>query len=118
MMMTFTFSMTCGSCKAELRYEDERPFWQTYDYRVEEADECERSARFVAEHADEKVPSYYEWQFSGQREGHPRFVTVVGHRDDEGVTSFRYELLIPFPYRYVECPVCDVKVREPKGKPA
>lgn len=107
MSIAFTFKLTCGQCETALTYTDERPAWKTYDYRVEQPDECEKSARFVAEHADEPVPdlSGFEPWAAWEQAGEPRFI-----RPRRG----GLELSIPDPYRYIDCPVCDAHVREPK----
>lgn len=117
MTMTYTAHLTCGSCKATLTFTDERPAWKTYDYRVEQADECERSARFVAEHADDPLPQHMQfnelpsWHEAYVEAGRPRFIST----DDFSRTPMgerRLCLAIPEPYRYVDCPVCDAHVKE------
>jgi hypothetical protein len=117
MPMTFTLTLVCESCKAVLRYEDERPAWKTYDYRVEEADECEKSARFVAEHADDNLTRVIEgepWPAYIDA-GYPRFVRT--YAEDPPRLFMRSErrltLAIPEPWRYIDCPVCDARVRKP-----
>lgn len=121
MTMTFVCTLTCGRCKATLRFENERPEWKTYDYRVEEADECERSARFVSQFADVVIGSdaielpgvmRKEWEANG----HPGFLAWwrEGSVGGQFFTMTRQiSLAIPDPYRYVDCPVCDARVKEP-----
>lgn len=109
MAMTFTATLTCTACKATLRYEDERPAWKTYDYRVEQADECERSARFVAEHAD-PFPPHVALEQERSEGGPPVFVIVnrVPFTDE-----LQARLKIPDPRCYLDCPVCDAKIWGP-----
>lgn len=106
MAMTFTVTLICTACQATLRYEDERPAWKTYDYRVEQADECERSAKFAAEHADAKIPPAGEEWPEYIAAGRPRFLRPVYRGPSD-----RIELAIPDPYRYVDCPVCDAHIK-------
>ena len=122
--MTCTVGLTCQACKATLTFHDERPNWKTYDYRVEEADACERSAAFVARCADEpltvegvmpdRVRAVYE-------ELRPRYVGTRHRDDQDGLMTWgwdgrdaRFVLAIPNPYRYVDCPVCDAHVKAPR----
>jgi hypothetical protein len=117
MTMTYTAHLTCGGCKAVLTFTDARPAWKTYDYRVEQAEECERSARFVQEHAGQEVPDAggmlptdpvtLAWHDAGR----PRFARHPGH------WPARVELYIPPPYEYVDCPVCDDKITKPAPDP-
>ena len=114
MTMAYTCTLTCDRCKAQLRFENERPAWKTYDYRVEQADECEKSARFVQEFAGQEVPDAggviptdpvtLAWYDAGR----PQFAFHPGR------WPVRIELHIPDPYRYVDCPVCDARVKEPR----
>jgi hypothetical protein len=122
MAMTYTATLSCNRCETVVRFEDERPAWKTYDYRVEEADECEKSARFVAENADKPAPDllarWPEWEAAGR----PDFIRVGRYLP--GGRRYRYAdltegdsglyLTIPDPYRYIDCPVCDERIREPK----
>lgn len=119
MSLSFTVSLSCKRCTATLTFRDERPDWKTYDYRVEEADECEKSARFVAEHADLDLSPYQrgdeEWVVFREA-GYPRFA-----RPGDGYLWPRFTedpnrvyLKIPDPYRYVECPICDAQIKEPE----
>jgi hypothetical protein len=121
MTMTFICTLTCSQCRATLRFENERPAWKAYDYRVEQSDECERSARFVAEHADDPAPALGERWTAHEEAGRPRFISIAGYSihgsgrrdyfpDSDGPPL---ALSIPDPYRYVDCPVCDARVREP-----
>jgi len=112
MAMTFTVALTCRKCKASLRFEDERPAWKTYDYRVEHAEECEKSARFVAEHADDPLPGIGEQWTAYEDAGCPPYVSVWSK--DWSVPERKLTLAIPDAYRYIECPVCDAQIREPK----
>lgn len=115
MTKTYTVTLTCGSCKAALTFTDERPDWKTYDYRVEQADECERSARFVVENADKTFTNHYtELNHAYRAAGHPAFVKPYDH--DASPWDDRANglcLKIPDPYRYVDCPVCDAQIKEP-----
>jgi hypothetical protein len=117
MTMTYTCTLTCGGCNAKLTFTDERPSWKTYDYRVEQADECERSARFVAEHVDDPLPEWNQrpvWHEAWVAVGRPSFIERYDFQDDPSGGTRRLVLTIPEPYRYVDCPVCDAQVREPK----
>lgn len=112
--MHYTVTLTCSGCKATLRYEDERPPWQTYDYRVEQADECERSAKFVSENIDKPLPPFGEaWPSSldaaWTEAGCPRFI----NDPDRQWRGYGIQLTIPDPYEYVTCPVCDRHVKKP-----
>ena len=108
MPMTYVVTFTCAECHASLRFENERPDWQTYDYRVEQADECEKSAQFVTEHADEVLPPEgHEWM-PYRVAGQPKFVQAPW-----GDGERRVKLEIHEPYRYVPCPVCDAHVKAP-----
>jgi hypothetical protein len=117
-MMTYTATLSCQRCETVVRFENERPAWKTYDYRVEQADECERSARFVAENADKPLPDLHaewpEWEAAGR----PEFVSVGGlwafGSRRRGPRHEGIVLAIPDPYRYINCPVCDEEIREPK----
>lgn len=114
MTMTFSFTLTCQRCKATLHYENERPNWQTYDYRVERADDVERASQFVVEHADKPFPDngqYPDWWPQDAR-SLPFVGTWENSRAPFGEP--RLTLSIPDPYRYVPCPVCDARVKEPK----
>lgn len=120
MTLTFSVTLSCASCKAELRFLDERPAWKTYDYRVEEADECERSARFVAENVDEfgGDREFGDWWMQvNQDQLVPPHVWAMTRQNADGVRTHLLELGIPDPYRYIDCPVCDAKIREPKQRP-
>lgn len=119
MTMTYTATLTCGSCKATLTFTDERPDWKTFDYRVEMADECEKSARFVTEHADKPMPELGEarpawwptWDAS------LRFVSTSDFSLATRAPDRHLVLDIPEPYRYVDCPVCDAHVKAPVDGP-
>lgn len=119
MTMTYVVTLTCAFCKASLRYENERPDWKTYDYRVEMSDECERSARFVSEHADDPLPMVGEVWTAHNEAGRPRFISVRGVSAwGDGFPSALEDhpplaLSIPDPYLYVDCPVCDKQVKKP-----
>jgi hypothetical protein len=115
-MMTFRFSLCCLRCTTVLTFEDERPSWKTYDYRVECSDDLEAAARFVQRHADDDVPDFSQdwpalkeipetaWEFMRPHR--------VPSADDSW--SSRIRLYVPASYRYVDCPVCDTKIREPQ----
>lgn len=114
MTMTFAVTLTCACCKAALHFENERPAWKTYDFRVEQAEECERSARFVSEHADKALPERGERPEWWPDRRVPRFIALYVC---EPITTWKEQrqltLAIPDPYRYVDCPVCDKHVKEP-----
>ncbi len=115
-MMHFSCVLTCSRCRASLRFEDERPEWKTYDCRVEEAEECERSARFVAEHADDPLPPFGELSPLWIQHEVPEFVSRIAFQERTGLeiqVKERLSLEIPRPYRYVDCPVCDGHVKAP-----
>jgi hypothetical protein len=114
MTMTYTCTLTCRGCHAVLTFTDERPAWKTYDYRVEQAEDCERSARFVSEHAGEEVPDA-----GGMIPTDP--VTLAWHDAHRPPFVFHLrrwptviELCIPPPYEYISCPVCDEKIEKPR----
>lgn len=121
MTLTYTAVLTCRSCKTTLTFTDERPDWKTYDYRVEHADECERSARFVAEHADllwDRFGMPPEAAVEAWRAiGSPQFIRAWKREalGDLRMDRPGYELAIPEPFRYVDCPVCDAHIRQPSG---
>lgn len=110
--MTYVTTLTCDGCKGSLRFENERPDWKTYDYRVEQADECERSARFVSENIDKPLPgegcTWPEWEEAGR----PKFIFEPSYFHMRGNLS----LNIPRPYEYIVCPTCDSHVKKPSPK--
>lgn len=122
--MNFCVVLTCKTCRAEVRYNDERPPWKTYDYRVEEADQCERSAAFVVAWDGKPVPETWnrygrEWP-EWSEAGHPLFIRSAHFNDPDGLYAPDYTgegsmivLAIPESYRYVDCPVCDAQIKEP-----
>lgn len=117
MMMTYTTVLTCEGCKGTLRFENERPDWLTYDYRVEQADECEKSAKFVADHIDTPLPEYegLSWQ-PWEDAGRPKFIfNKMTQRYMMGART-TLEFWVPEPYLYVACPVCDSHVKKPYMK--
>lgn len=114
MTMTYTCTLTCGTCKALLTFTDERPAWKTYDYRIEHADACERSARFVAEYADAPLPMPGMLWPEYEAAGCPPFCSRYDREAYPWGGPERLTLAIPDSYRYVDCPVCDGHVREPE----
>ena len=110
MVMTFAVLLTCRFCKATLRYENERPEWKTYDVRVDESDKVEKAAAFVTEHADDVLPQ--------SMDEYPDWANNMSW-DIQGLVSISYperrvELRLPPPSRYVECPICDKRIWEPR----
>lgn len=117
MTMTYICTLTCGGCKAVLTFTDERPAWKTYEPRVEMAEELERAARFVSEHVGVEFPERgYEQDVhplvaAWKAAGHPRF--VWSEKDWPRIV----ELNIPPSYEYLDCPVCDDRIRKPHPDP-
>lgn len=117
MTMTYTCVLTCGGCKATLTFTDERPAWKTYEPRVVMAEELERATRFVSEHTGEQWPeeSYkhpdHPLVVAWEADGRPRFVW-----SEKGWPRV-VELNIPPPYVYLDCLICDDRIRKPHPAP-
>jgi hypothetical protein len=118
MTLHFTLDLKCTGCGAALRFDDERPDWQTYDVRVEEPEACERSAAFVAAHADEPLPPPYEPWPAYEEAGRPPYVTSRPLPSLQPFEQWRQTAIldIPEPRRYVNCPACDARVWEPRDE--
>jgi len=114
-MLSFTFKITCVACHTVLTYQDERPEWKTFDYRVECAEQIERAYAFAEKHAQTRLPVGYQeltdvW--SEITEGEIQAFIGLAKTDD----GFRARVTIPNSYRYIDCPVCDEKIVEPNSE--
>lgn len=103
----WTVSLTCSACGAKIRYEDERPDWQTeHDERQSEA--VAQAAAFVAEHpclTRELFATRFKTTDGTVLTSLPLYVGV----EETAPLSGSYSTFVRAeakPRQYVECPSC------------
>lgn len=93
----WTLTLRCQDCGAAIRYEDERPDWQTDDPREWSADAIAAAEQFVKDNPTVPLfsvsPPYVQCDFF------------------TGATSVK----VPPPADYVDCPACDGRAYRASG---